>query len=208
MNKKKETTIEEEIEKLCEEVEKKRKNLKPKLENPITKEYHAKLKELLDSKYNSRDNFMNWVTGLTTGAALFVFANVSSVVNNKILFRWSGVILFSAIISAMLFKILLEVRYSSQELDLELLKNFYKGYDTREQIKKMVEAEGRVTNEYKLKLLKIQMKNFNFLDEAFLEKRARPITIKSRLLNYFYYSTLTLFLIGVSLMAGYFVLQS
>lgn len=169
------------------ELQKKLEKLKPKLDNSHNKEYHDKLNELLQSQINSRDNFINWIAGLTTGAMFFIFANISSTVNYLKILILAGGIFFATIISAILFKIFLEVRYGPLILEVKLLRNLWEGYDLRSELKgaKIGKSESEVDEGAKRKFLRNFSNSLNFIDPNHIEKLKRPITFKSYLLAFF-----------------------
>ena len=187
------------------ELEEKCRKVKEKLQNPLNDEFHNKLKELLNTKINSRDNFINWVTGLTTGAMFLIFANISSLGNNKPLLISTIGILFLSVISAMFFKIFLEVRYSNEEIEVEVLKILWEGKDAEIQIKAMIGAGKEVSEKDKKKLYKNINDSVKYLDDGYLEKLKAPITIKSKLLTFFYNLTVFLFFLGIILTAVSFI---
>ncbi|MHA2219782.1 MAG: hypothetical protein ACXACY_28080 [Candidatus Hodarchaeales archaeon] len=195
------------IENLIEEVEEKRKKIKNKTNNPHNQQYLLKLKELLYSKADSRDRFINWITGLTTGSILLIFSNISSAEDNiKNYLIFSGIILFSTIVSMILFKILSEVRYRSLELEINLLKNLWEGHDIRSELEEKLKGGMAVEDEDKLKFLQNQLDSLKFLDDNYLEKLKKPINIESSLCTTFYWLTIVLFFIGIIFMAIYFLL--
>lgn len=190
-----------------EALEAKWQRVQTKIENPHSKRYGEKLTELLNSKVNARDNFVNWITGLATGSMFLAFSNVVSAPDNiQVVLLFSGIASFFSIISAMVFKILLEVRFSALELEVSLLKNFFEGHDIQTQLEKMVKSGKEVTEKDKQRFLQNMDESLNYLDESHLEKLKKPIKLKSKFLVYSYWQTLGLFVTGISLMALYYVL--
>jgi len=187
-------------------IEERCKKIKQEISNPHNKEFHDRLKSLLNAKVDSRDNFINWLTGLTTGAIFLMLNKAAPGVDSRSLFVSIIGILFFTIISAMLFKIFLEVRYSSDEFDVVLLKNIWEGHDIRKRIDDSIKEEKPVPEDEKQKLYENLQDSIKFLDKDFLEKSKRPITIKSILLSFFYKLTVFLFFVGVTSMIVYFIL--
>jgi hypothetical protein len=185
------------------DVDAKLQKIKIKIENPHNKLYREKLGELLNTKTNARDNFINWITGLATGSILFAFSNgLSPSGNLRGALFLSAAAFFFCIVSAMIFKIFLEVRFSTLEIEVSLVKTMYEGYDIRTQLKEMNQSGEDISEEDKQRLLENMKETLNYLDEDRIEKLKRPINIKSKLLTYFYWQTLTLFFFGITLMAG------
>src|SRR5438445_8479373 len=121
------------------ELEAKRQRVKAKSDNPTSKAYGDKLAELLNSRATARDNFVNWITGLATGTMFLAFSNVGSAPTDlRTVLLLSGVSSFVCVLSAMAFKILLEVRFSALELEVSLLKNIWQGHDIRSQLEQLV----------------------------------------------------------------------
>ncbi|MDD4980937.1 MAG: hypothetical protein PHC54_06710 [Candidatus Omnitrophica bacterium] len=182
------------------------KKLKPKLENPHNKAYHGKLNELLQSKTSSRDAFINWITGLATGALFFTFANFPSKLYNITILKCAGISLFLTILSALAFKIFLEVRYSALELEVALLQNLWEGHDLKSKLEEMFNKDGEVDENAKKEFLRNYRDSLNYLDDKHIEKLKKPVNIKSKFLTLFYWSTLILFILGVSLIGIEFIL--
>ncbi|TRZ95878.1 hypothetical protein D4R78_02265 [bacterium] len=187
-------------------LEEKCKSVKQKIINPRNAEFHDKLKDLLNAKADSRDNFINWITGLTTGAIFLILNKVSPGMDDKLLQISIIGILFFTIISAFLFKVFLEVRYSCEELDVALLKNIWEGYDIKSRLEDLAKQGKEISEEEKQKFYKNLEDSVNYLDSDFLEKSKKPITIKSKLLVFFYGFTIFLFFVGITLMIIYFIL--
>jgi len=189
-----------------EELEAKRQRVKARSSNPTSKEYGDKLAELLNSKASARDNFVNWITGLATGSMFLAFSNVSSAPNDvRILLLLSGLSAFICVLSAMAFKILLDVRFSALELEVSLLKNIWEGHDIRSQLQELMKSGKEVTEDEQQKLLQNMDESLNYLDENHLKALKRPINLKSRLLVWSYWQTLAFFVAGITLMAVYYV---
>ncbi|MBI3576083.1 MAG: hypothetical protein HY083_10605 [Gammaproteobacteria bacterium] len=187
-------------------LEKKRLRVKAKSENPANSQYGDKLAELLNSRATARDNFVNWIAGLATGVMSLAFSNLVSAPNElKEILLYSGLASFLCIVSAMAFKILLEVRFSALELEVALLKNIWEGHDIRTQLNEMMQSGKEITEEMKQRLLHNMNESLDYLDESNLERLKKPINLKFRLWTYSYWQTLGLFIMGVGLMALYFV---
>jgi len=175
------------------------KKLKPKLENPHNKAYHERLNELLQSKTSSRDAFINWITGLAIGALFFTFANFSSRLPSITILKWAGAFLFFTVLSALAFKIFLEVRYSALELEVALLQNLWEGHDLESKLEEMFIKDGKTDEKAKKEFFRNCRDRLNYLDDSYIEKLKKPINIKSRFLTFFYWLTLILFISGISL---------
>ncbi|MEA1980514.1 MAG: hypothetical protein U9N54_06030, partial [candidate division Zixibacteria bacterium] len=93
------------------------KKAKERQKNPWIEKYHNKLKELLQSEINSKNNFINWITGLSCGTLLFVFTQ-----NKEKVIVLAGIAFFSSLISAILFKMFLRVNYGPLRIEVKLLR--------------------------------------------------------------------------------------
>lgn len=175
-------------------------------ENPTNNQYADKLDELLNSRATARDNFVNWVAGLATGVMSVAFSSLASApISLKTILLCSGLASFSCIILAMVFKILLEVRFAALELEVSLLKTLWEGHDIRTQFNEMEQSGKENIEEIKQKLLHNMSDSLDYLDESYIKKLKKPIDLKSKLWVYSYWLTLGLFVMGVGLMAFYFV---
>ena len=192
-----------------DELEANRQRVIAKSNNPKSKEYGDKLAELLNAKATACDNFVNWITGLATGAMFLAFSSIDSATTGlRIVLLLSGLSSFLCVLSAMAFKILLDVRFSALELEVSLLKNIWQGHDIRSELEALVKSGKDVTEDQKQKLLRNMDDSLNYLDENYLQKLKEPINFKSKLWVWSYWQTLALFLAGVVLMAGYYVRSS
>jgi hypothetical protein len=188
------------------ELEEKLKRVKEKSSNPTAKEYGNRLAELLDAKASGRNDFVNWITGLATGSMFLAFSGTSSAAAEyQCLLLSSGVASLLCIISALAFKMLLEVRFSAMELEVSMLKNIWEGHDIKTELAQLAQSGREVTEEQKQRLLRNLDESLNYLDESYLEKLKKPINIKSKLWEWSYWITLVLFLLALSLMATYHV---
>jgi hypothetical protein len=187
-------------------LEEKIKRIKQKIDNPHNAAFHDKLKNLLNAKADSRDSFINWITGLTTGAIFLMLNKIAPGMEDKILPISIIGILFSTILSAFFFKVFLEVRYSCEELDIALLRNIWEDHDIRSGLADLIKQGKEVSEEEKQKLYNNLEESLMYLDSDFLEKSKKPITVKSNLLAFFYGLTMFLFFMGIALMVTYFIL--
>jgi hypothetical protein len=187
------------------ELEAKRQRVKAKSDNPTSKAYGDKLAELLSSRATARDNFVNWITGLATGSMFLAFSNVGSAPTDlRALLLLSGLSSLVCVLSAMAFKILLEVRFSALELEVSLLKNIWEGHDIRWQLEQLVKNGKEVTEDAKQKLLRNMDESLNYLDENYLRELKKPINFKSKLWIWSYWQTLAFFVGGIVVMALYY----
>jgi len=187
------------------ELEAKRQRVKAKSDNPTSKAYGDKLTELLNSRATARDNFVNWITGLATGAMFLAFSNIGSApADLRAVLLLSGISSFVCVLSAMAFKILLEVRFSALELEVSLLKNIWQGHDIRSQLEQLMKNGKQVTEEEKQKLLLNMDESLNYLDENYLQQLKKPINLKSKLWVWSYWQTLIFFVAGIVVMAFYY----
>lgn len=188
------------------ELEAKIQRVRKKSDNPTARQYADKLSELLDSKATARDNFVNWITGLATGSMFLAFSNASSALpDDNLILLLSGTTSFLCIISALAFKILLEVRFSALELEVSLLKNIWEGHDIRAELAPLMQEGEDIPEEQKQRFLQNLDQSLNYLDENHLKELKRPINIKSKLWVWSYWLTLGLFLAALSLMVLYYV---
>ncbi len=188
------------------ELEVKRQRVMAKSGNPTSKEYGDKLAELLNAKATARDNFVNWITGLATGSMFLAFSNVGSAATDlRVFLLLSGLSSFLCVLSAMAFKILLDVRFSALELEVSLLKNIWRGHDIRSELEELMKSQQEVTENEKQKLLRNMDESLNYLDENYLKELKRPINFKSKLWVWTYWQTLAFFVAGIVLIAFYYL---
>lgn len=189
-----------------DELEAKRQRVVAKSANPKSKEYGDKLGELLNAKATARDNYVNWVTGLASGSMFLAFSNIGSAPTElRIFLLLSGFSSFLSVLSAMAFKILLDVRFSALELEVSLLKNIWQGHDIRTELEELVKSGKEITESEKQKFLRNMDESLNYLDESYLKKLKRPINIKTKLWIWSYWQTLAFFVAGIVLIVLYFV---
>jgi len=189
-----------------DELEAKRQRVIAKSDNPTSKEYGDKLAELLNAKATARDNFVNWITGLATGSMFLAFSNLDSATTDLHVFMvLSGLSSFLCILSAMAFKILLDVRFSALELEVSLLKNIWQGHDIRSELEQLKKIGKEVTEDEKQKLLRNMDDSLNYLDENYLKKLKKPINLKSQLWIWSYWLTLAFFAVGIMLIVLYYL---
>jgi hypothetical protein len=181
------------------------KNIRQTVANPNNTEFHDKLKNLLNAKVDSRDNFINWITGLTTGAIFLLLNKIYPGMADKELPILIIVVLFLTIFSAFLFKIFLEVRYSSEEFDVTLLKNIWEGHDIKTRLQDLAKQGKVITEEERQKFYRNLNETLSYLDSDFLARTKKPVNIKSKLLTLFYGLSIFLFLLGITLMIIYFI---
>lgn len=187
-------------------IEKKRVRVLAQIEtevlvNPHVKEYNNKLQELLTSKTNSRDNFINWITGLATGSMFLALSNLSTTPQSgRLLFLLSAIASFIGIIFAIVFKILLEVRFFALELEVEILKVLYEGHDLKARLTSETSA-GKIPSEADVqKFLRNIDQHLDILDKNKFDERARHPQLKGKLLDYFFWAAIGMFTTGLFLM--------
>ncbi len=189
-----------------DELEAKRQRVIAKSNNPTSKEYGDKLAELLNSKASARDNFVNWITGLATGSMFLAFSTIGSATTDlRVVLLLAGLSSFLCVLSAMAFKILLDVRFSALELEVSLLKNIWEGHDIRSQLEELMKSGKEVTDNEKQMLLRNLDDSLNYLDETYLKELKRPINVKSKLWFWSYWQTLAFFVAGIVLIALYYL---
>ena len=193
-----------------EAVEEKRKRVFAQIEtegltnpNPHVKEYQTKLQELLTVKSNSRDSFINWITGLATGSMFLTLSNLSSLTtpqSGRLILLLSAFASFLGIIFAILFKILLEVRFSAQEVEVEILKSLYEGHDLRTRLTAESSA-GRIPSEAdKQKFIRNMDQQLDILDKNQFDERSKSQQLRGRLLDRFFWAAIGMFIAGLFLM--------
>lgn len=189
-----------------DELEAKRQRVVAKSANPKSKEYGDKLGELLNAKATARDNYVNWVTGLASGSMFLAFSNIGSAPTElRIFLLLSAFSSFLSVLSAMAFKILLDVRFSALELEVSLLKNIWQGHDIRTELEELMKSGKEITESEKQKFLRNMDESLNYLDESYLKKLKRPINIKTTFWIWSYWQTLAFFVAGIVLIVLYFV---
>lgn len=191
----------EDIEKEIDELLKKIKEIDPIITNPYNQEYHKKSNELFQSILTARDNFINWITGLSTGAIFFVFTKVSSEIGNVSCLKLAGRTLFATIICALFFKFFLEVRYGILRFDVYILGTLWEGGQLKQEVKKMLDKQGEVDKETKREFLENHREHLRLLDSKYLERFKRQGSRQIRALTLFYYLSLLTFVSGIILLA-------
>ncbi|MBI1882843.1 MAG: hypothetical protein HYS08_01360 [Chlamydiae bacterium] len=188
------------------ELEKKAEEIKRKCDNPHNKEYHEQLNEFLQTKLSGRDNFINWLTGLATGALFFTFNKLSNDLAYVEILVLGSKLLVLTVFSALVFKIFLEIRYVSMKLGVEILKNLWEGHNIRNQIEEIATTGNKKVDEkIKTKFLCNFRDSLRFYDEDYLEGLKRPIGVKTRLLTLFYWLTIGLFVSGIAFISTFFL---
>lgn len=175
--------------------------------NPHIATYKKKLEELISAKLNSRDNFINWITGLATGSMLFALTNLASTAQNiRYILLYSAIAFFIGIISSIFFKALLEVRFFGLELDVKILKNLYDGHDLNTRLTSEIDYKGKVSEIDKQKLYQNVNESLDFLDPTFPAKLSKSQNIKFRLLDFSFWAAILLFIIGLFLIVVRYLL--
>lgn len=188
-----------------EAVEKKRVRVLAQIEteaqeNPHVKEYKTKLQELFTAKVNSRDNFINWITGLATGSMFLALSNLSTTPQcGRLIFLLSAIVSFIGIIFAILFKVLLEVSFSALELEVKILKVLYDGHDLQTRFNAEM-LSGRTPSEAdKQKFLRNMDQSLDILDKNKFDEQAKFPKLKARLLVFFFWVAICMFTTGLFL---------
>jgi hypothetical protein len=189
-----------------EAVEEKRKRVLAQIgidgqANPHVEEYRSKLQELFTAKTNSRDNFINWITGLATGSMFLALSNLNSTPPSiRLILLLSAVASFIGIIFAILFKVLLDVRFIALELEVEILKTLYDGHDLNTRLNAEVTA-GKVPGEAdKQKFLRNMDQSLDILDKNKFDERHNSPNFKTRLLAFSFWAAIGMFTTGLFLM--------
>lgn len=134
------------------------------------------------------------------------FSTIGSATTDlRVVLLLSGLSSFLCVLSAMAFKILLDVRFSALELEVSLLKNIWEGHDIRSQLEELMISGKEVTENEKQKLLRNFDDSLNYLDENYLKELKRPINLKSKLWVWSYWQTLAFFVAGIVLIALYYL---
>lgn len=172
-----------------------------KVANPHAEQYRIKLLELLTSKTTSRDNFINWITGLTTGSLFFSLSNIhSSPDAPRLALISSALASLLGIISSISFKMALEARFFALELEVEILKTLYDGHDLRTQLSAELDRGNKISDADNQKFLRNVDQSLNLSDKKQIEKRTRSQNIKNRLMQIFFWSAIVLFSVGLLLL--------
>ena len=169
---------------------------KARQKNPYLRDFNNKLKELMQSEVNSKDHFINWITGLTSGAILFVFTQIKGMDYNEWILFWAGTLFFLAILSAILFKIFLKVNYGVLRLEVNLLRILWEGHEFRRNAIEEKTKKGKVCKETAEKLKRNQRESIKVLDPKHKERTIKWSTLGYNLLGIFYWGTLILFVSG------------
>lgn len=177
-------------------------------ENPQTKEYNEKLKELFSSKLVSRDNFVNWVTGLASGSLFLALSNLATTPQSI-----RGILLCSAIASflgiafAIIFKVLLEVRFFGLELEVFILKTLYDGHDLRTQMTTELNRTGVANEAAKQKFYKNMSDSLDLLDRSIVGDPSRSQHMKLQFLAFFFWASVVMFAAGITLIVMRYMLE-
>src|SRR5437879_6369425 len=87
--------------------------------NPHLDEYRAKLVELMAAQTKSKDEFISWVTGLSTASMYLALTSLDSAPETvRILVLLSGLASFGGLIGAVAFKYFANVRFSGLQLEV------------------------------------------------------------------------------------------
>lgn len=177
-------------------------------QNPHVEKYKDKLQELLTAKTNSRDNFINWITGLATGSMFFTLSNLSSTPQGiRIIVLFSAIASFIGIVFAILFKMLLESRFIALELEVEFLRTLYEGHDLQTLLNEKV-ASGDVPSDAETqRFLRNLDQGLDILDKKTFEERAKSSNLKIRLLACPFWAAIGMFITGVFLMVLRYVYE-
>ncbi|MDD5006553.1 MAG: hypothetical protein PHS34_08565 [Candidatus Omnitrophica bacterium] len=169
---------------------------KARQKNPHLKKYNSKLKELLKTEITSKDNFINWITGLSGGALLFIYAQDKQLIDIGELLFWAGITFLFAIMSAIFFKMLLRVSYGSLRLEVKLLRILLEGYEFRRAAIEENSKLGEVCKETEENLKRNNQESLEVLDPKHKGKTIKWSVIGYNALDIFYWLTIGLFFSG------------
>jgi len=187
-----------------DELMKKSTNLKRPSDNPYNKELHKKLNEYLQFSISSKDNFVNWITGLSTGILFFAFTKFEILNKNTEPLLIVGLVSFSTICFAIIFKISLSSRFSIMELEIEIVKTLWEGYKLQEKLKEILNKGEKIGNELKKDYVKNQEQSLKLLDDKYMDKLRKSGRIKLKALEMSYAITVILFTASIFLLSRYF----
>ncbi len=185
------------------ELDNKFNKLRTKISNPHSQEYSKELLSLLNAKLDARSDFVNWITGLATGAMFLSFTNLSTAFNIWIFL--SSILFLLSIIFTISFKFFAEVRFAVKESEVSVLKVIWENHNITMQLKDKIDKGEEISEDEKSIFFNIQQNIVNYLDDDYIKKLKKPILLKDKLLNLSYWSTLIVFISGISLFAFSFI---
>lgn len=168
--------------------------------NPHVEIYRNKLEELLSNKLNLRDNFINWITGLSTGSMFLSLSslNSSTTHNVRLILLSSAISSFFGIVFAIKFKVLLDIRFIGLETEVNILKILYEGHDLRARLNSAMNHKSIVNEADENEFLLNMDQSLDLLDPTF-QKPSKSQNCKYRLLSFSYWVATGLFILGITL---------
>jgi len=173
--------------------------------NPYNKEYHDKLDKLMQEEIGSRDDFINWITGLTVAAILFLYpkvlnfdiANTQRNLSNFYALFSAEFIFFLTFISAMVFKCFLSVRFFHKKVEVKILNLMWSHHDLIKEIKNNIEKNTSIDSATELKFLKDHNDHLDLSDPIYQKKLKKRMFIKAKILDYAYASAVICFIFAI-----------
>lgn len=188
------------------ELEKKRARILKKIgntnyDNPHLAEYRSKLVELQASKTKSHDEFINWVSGLTTASMYFALTAIkTATVAPRILLLLSATLSFLALLAALAFKLFLEVRYKDLELEVHILKTLFTAHEAQTNITLRLNAGEQISDDQQQVFLQNMDAQLDLLDPDTLPAFKAPVERQAARMLKAYWTCIGLFLAGLALL--------
>ncbi len=181
-----------------------RKSPPPPL-NPFNNEYHDKLDALIQADTNSMDDFINWITGITVAAIIFVYPRFSNTVdflqgdsiNLVVDLTFSEISFLLTFLFGILFKFFFNVRYLHKQNVVKILIRKYKGHDLKTAIEENIKANKEIGLETEIKFLKNHIENIDLADPEYQNRMKNDMHARAVLLSLFYRAAVVFFCIAL-----------
>jgi hypothetical protein len=176
--------------------------------NPHLEDYRKTLIELLTVKIKSQDEFINWVTGLSTASMYLALTNLQTTHQPERFFLLiSALASFAGIMTAIAFKYFSNVRFSDLELQVEINRNLAQGYDINTYITNLTNQEKPISKTDIQRFLKNMDESLSLLDPENLHAYQQPVKTKEMLMARFYRLSIILYVLGIVLLVGCYVVE-
>ncbi|NQU65511.1 MAG: hypothetical protein HQ517_14675 [SAR324 cluster bacterium] len=200
MKHKKEINIEE----IVVEIERLRKD--PVKPNPFNTKYRRLLSLDYKAQWKERDNFINWITVLSTGTTVFSINTIMMLYKEVPVpqtLKWSLFFLLLSIMASILFKIHWGVKYAPEKLDLTVLGHLWESKEIEIKALEREKQGGKVEKTLIDELEQSIRESYELLNDnksSLLEKLKREIDKKILYVTYLYRISLFSFLLGFILL--------
>ncbi len=180
--------------------------------NPHLNELRAKLVELLAVQTKSKDEFINWITGLSTAAMYLALTNLDSGPQSvRLLLLLSGLASFGELFAAIAFKYFFaNVRFSDLQLEVNIQRNLFQGHDINTHLTDLANQGTAITDADRQQFLQNMDESLNLIDPSNLHTYQKPVEANETLMHCSYRLSVVLFILGIALLVvryalGYFL---